>query len=186
MALIVGGSVTTVGIVTGCVRGVHGGDPALPLSTTNGISVIILASEAKVLAGISNAFVVSAERGQPYRDMSLFPADVDPHFSKASPTNGFVLVPFGPTSHIPLSGWSQKVVPYFARMYINVRPIDAASSVITVRTLHAKVIDGEELGIHGGWAHHDREVRPVRIEEENVMLTISNAVVAMGLNGDKK
>jgi hypothetical protein len=68
---------------------------------------------------------------------------------------------------------------YIACFNITTRSLDGSNTTVTVRTEFAQVIDGKEVGVHGGWADHGRDVPPVKAEEENVLNAISNAVIML-------
>jgi hypothetical protein len=51
-----------------------------------------------------------------------------------------------------------------------------------IKTISATIIDGQETGIHGGWANHEREVPGVIQEEENVLNAISAECKKEGIN----
>ena len=158
-----------VAMLCGCSKGVHGGDPALPLSDTSGSAGKFHATESVVRAAISNAFAAPDDNPTGYRGMDLRPAAesfIGPNWHV---TNGFVLFPLtGAIAKVPLRGHPGSLVPYKACFNIATRADDASTTTVEVRTVFARVIDGEELGIHGGWANHERDVAPVRLEEENV------------------
>jgi len=167
--------VLAVGLIlgNGCARGVHGGDPALPLSNTNGTAQTFPVSEKAALDVISNSLTAG------YRGMLLSPAADEAYLvSNWHPTNGFVLFPLmGPIADIPLIGRPTKVVPYRPYFYIVTSAVDVSHTKVVVRTILANVIDGKEFGIHGGWANHERDVPPVQAEEDNLLEAISNAIV---------
>jgi hypothetical protein len=167
-------------MLIGCNRGVHGGNPALPLSTTNGTMTVFPASESAVLNAISNAFAISNDKPTGYRGMDL---SNDPNFAGTNfhVANGYILFPLlGPITNVPLTGIRPKSVPYTACFNITTKPLGNTNTAVTVRTVFSKVTDGEEASIHiVGWANHERDVLPVKAEEENVMDAISNALVAL-------
>ena len=164
-----------VSFVAGCSRGVHGGAPALPLSGTNGTTQVFFAPEVVVITGVSNAFDIGNSNPMGYRGMHLYTAAEEAYLGA---TNGFVLFPLiGPIASVPLQGQTQVSVPYTACFNITTKALDSSNTTVTVRTIYAKVIDGEEVGVHGGWANHERDVPPVKDEEENVLNAISNALV---------
>ena len=173
--------------LSGCNRGVHGGDPDLRLSNLNGTSQILPAEEHEVSTAISNAF-----QGQNrdalgrYRKMSLSLARQEFESSEWYATNGFVLSPSEPIANVPLHGGSIKVVPYIAYFNITTRPVTPSNTMVTIRTFLPKVVDGEEPGIHGGWARHERDVLPIKAEEENVLNAVSNALVTLGTSENPK
>ena len=154
--LVILGLLMCVGI-TACTREVRGGDPAVPLSSSNGINQVFPVPEATMLTAITNRF----ERG--YRGMILYPALSESYLvPNWHPTNGYVLFPIlGPIASVPLQGTKQVFVPYVAYFYIATFPVDSNRTKVQVRTVLAKVIDGKEVGVHGGWANHDRVVPPV-------------------------
>jgi hypothetical protein len=147
----------------------------LALSSSNGITQVFPSSEGSVVEAISNAF-----NWVGYRGMHLSSAVEAPAYFRAQDsTNGFVLFPFnGPIATVPLRGHPPTVVPYKAIFNITMKAEGARTSV-SVRTVFPRVIDGEETGIHGGWAKHGRDVPPVQREEQNVLDAISNALAAV-------
>jgi hypothetical protein len=160
--------------ITGCVRHLHGGSPALPLSDTNGTQVTFEFSDRNLLTAITNAF-----RGGKYRAMIFGLASEFPYRTpNQRQTNGFVLLPmFGPITNVPLNGRQTVYVPYTPSFYIRTIPLNSSNTTLIVLTAEATVIDGEESGIHGGWANHIREVSPVRSEEVNVINAITEALM---------
>lgn len=170
----------SVVMLCGCSKGVHGGDPALPLSDTKGTTGIFHAPEILVRAAISNAFAAPDDNPMGYRGMDLRPAAESFIGTNWHVTNGFVLFPLaGPIARVPLRGRPVPPVPYKACFNITTRAEDTSTTTVSVRTVFAKVIDGEELGVHGGWANHERDVPPVRLEEQNVVSAISNALASL-------
>jgi hypothetical protein len=163
-------------LLCGCTRNIHGGDPNLLLSTSNGISQVLPSSERSVVEAISNAF-----NGTGYRGMHLDSAAEDPtYFRKHSPTNGYVLFPLmGPIAVVPLRGQPPIDVPYTAIFNIVTEADGPNRTRVSVWTFSATVIDGKETGIHGGWANHTREVPPVQKEEQNVFDAISKALIVL-------
>lgn len=184
--LVVLGLGLVTGVLVGCNRGVHGGDPALLLSGTNGTTEIFPASENTISVGISNAFATPYANPMGYRGMKLYSATEQSYLvPNWHPTNGFVLFPLiGPIANVPLRGRTQISVPYRACFNITTKAIDSTNTSVTVRTIFAKVIDGKEIGVHGGWANHERDVPPVKAEEENVLVAISNSVAALKGDGE--
>jgi len=165
---------------TGCSRGVHGGDPALPLSNSNGTTRVLSADEREVSTAISNAFGRETQYGfGRYHNMSLSLARQAFQGSEWYATNGFALSPSEPIANVPLRGGSPKTVPYIAYFNVTTKPVNESNTAVIVRTIFPKVIDGQETGVHGGWANNERDVPPVKVEEENVVVAISNAVVAL-------
>jgi len=172
------GLLSTV-LLLGCSKRVHGGNPALPLSTTNGTTAIFHAPEGVVLNAISNAFATSDDNPMGYRGMTLTPVSV--YSSNRGLTNGLELFPLmGPIATVPLAGGKPKSVPYIACFNIATKPLDNTQAAVTVRTVFSKVTDGKEASIHiVGMANHDRDVPPVKAEEENVLDAISNALISL-------
>jgi hypothetical protein len=144
------------------------------------------ASESTVLVAISNAFTTgNASNPAGYRGMMLCPAAEQSYLvPNWHPTNGFVLFPLmGPIASVPLQGRAQLSVPYTAYFYLTTTPVDSSHTSVSVRTILAKVTDGKEVGVHGGWANHERNVPPVKAEEDNVLIAVSNAVGALHIPG---
>ena len=170
----------TLPFLSGCNRGVHGGNPDLPLSNSNGTTQILRANEHEVVIAISNALDGQNRNALGrYRKMSLSLARQEFDSSEWYATNGFVLSPSEPIANVPLHGGSTKVVPYIAYFNITTTPINTTNTMLTIRTFLPKVVDGEELGIHGGWARHERDVLPVKGEEESVLNVVSNSLVTL-------
>jgi hypothetical protein len=177
-------ALVTLQVLTGCSRGVHGGDPALSLSNSNGTIRVLPADEHDVSTAISNAFGGQTQYGfGRYHNMSLSLARQAFDGSEWYATNGFALSPSEPIANVPLHGGSAKTVPYIAYFNITTKPVNQSNTMVTIRTIFPKVVDGEETGIHGGWARHERDVPPVKAEEENVLNAISNALVALRTPG---
>ena len=168
----------------GCNREVHGGNPALPLSTTNGTMVVFPTSESAILTAISNAFATSDDNPMGYRGMDLS-NDPNSAGSNFHVVKGYILFPLlGPITNVPLTGSRPKSVPYTACFNITTVSLGNTNTTVTVRTVFSKVSDGKEASIHiVGWANHERDVLPVKAEEENVLNAISNALVVLHING---
>ena len=169
--LIAGLSIFLIGGLLGCTRGVGGGNPTLAAASSNGTSLVFDGTEAEVGAAITNAFDVLD-----YHDMLFVPIDPTVPFTMPPGkvvTNGFELLHgLQVASTVPLD--NGKSLPYDADFYITVRAGPSNRTTVTVRTIHATVRDGEEPGIHGGWAIHPRAVTPVQREEDNVITAISD------------
>jgi len=169
-------------MLVGCSKGVHGGDPALPLSTTNGTTVVFPAQESVVLTAISKAFATSDDNPMGYRGMMLSDASSYPG-PNGLYSNGLALAPVdGSITNMPLAGGTPKSVPYTACFNITTKSLDNTKTAVTVRTFLSKVIDGKESPIQGGWVNHYRDVPPVKAEEENVLNAISNALAKSRLS----
>ena len=120
-----------------------------------------------------------------YRGMDLTPAAGSYIGSNWHVTNGFVLFPLlGPIASVPLRGRTQVSVPYTACFNITTSSVDSSHTRVSVRTVFAKVTDGKEIGVHGGWANHERDVPPVQVEEDNVLIAVSNALLAQRVPGN--
>ncbi len=163
-------SVALIGLTTGCgPRNVAGGDPILPLADAKGSARIFEATEAQTTSAITNAFGDNR-----YRGMALNPASGYTFPVKDwNPTNGHVLRPLMVstiTNVLLSSGLSAPYSPFF---HIRITPENTNQTKVIVRTVSAEVIDGQEMGVHGGWASHTRKVTPVRQEEENVLNAIA-------------
>ena len=169
-ASIIGLGILLLGGLPGCTRGVVGGNPTLAAAGTNGTSRGLDATEAQINVAITNAF-----DGFGYRYMLFVPVDSTAPLTVAPGkivTNGFELLHgLKPASTVPLD--NGRSLPYEADFYITVGPGFSNRTTITVRTIRATVLDGEETGIHGGWAIHERPVRPVQ-REEDAVLTVSD------------
>ena len=70
------------------------------------------------------------------------------------------------------------MVPYIGTFHIAIQSLATNRTVVSVRTIDARVIYGKEIGVHGGWANHEVDVPPVLSEETNVLMAVSNALVA--------
>jgi len=167
---------TAVVIAMGCSHDVVGGNPKLPLSDSNGTSQVFKVSERETIVAISNAF-----GAQQYRRMQLYQASEEAYLIPGwHPTNGFILFPLGNVggsiTNVPLDRPGEPQVPYVASFYIVTSSLEPKQTKVTVRTIVSEVIDGKELGIHGGEANHHRKVAPVRQEEQNVLSAIVGAV----------
>ena len=165
MKSVVAISGALLGFLLGCTKGVVGGNPTLPLSDTNGTSQVFEASDSEVTRAISNAFQEDLRYG--FSDaVGYSRPDKGWH-----PTNGFVLTADRATTSIPLN--TGVSVPYYPYFHIFLTQLNAMRTKVTVRTVSATVLDGQEVGVHGGWANHHREVPPVRSEETNVLSAIA-------------
>jgi hypothetical protein len=71
-------------------------------------------------------------------------------------------------------------VPYYPFFHIFQMQLSAMRTKVTVRTVWATVVDGQEIGVHGGWANHNRDVPPVRSEETNVLSKIAAQLKSKG------
>jgi hypothetical protein len=122
-------------------------------------------------AAITNAF-----DGLGYHDMLFVPIDPTVPFTVPPGkvvTNGFELLHgLQAASTVPLD--NGKSLPYDADFYITTGPGPSNQTTVTVRTIHATVRDGQETGVHGGWAIHQRSVTPVQREEDAVLAAISD------------
>ncbi len=171
LSLIAGSSTLLLAGLLGCTRGAVGGNPTLAAAGSNGTSRVFEGTEAEIGAAITNAF-----EGPGYHDMLFVPIDPTVPFTVPPGkvvTNGFELLHgLQVASTVPLD--NGKSLPYDADFYITVGPGSSNRTTVTVRTIHATVRDGEEPGIHGGWAIHQRAVTPVQREEDNVLTAISD------------
>jgi hypothetical protein len=87
-------------------------------------------------------------------------------------TNRFELIPgLESLSMVPLD--NGKSLPYEASFYITIAPVSSNRTTVIVRTTSCSLLDGQEPGIHGGWANHYRTVEPIQQEEDNVLAAIS-------------
>jgi hypothetical protein len=164
-------------VIPGCTRGVNGGNPAVALANTNGTTVIFSTSEESVLSAITNAFERSEINPMGYRGMNLESVTEADIISASLKTNNLVLFPLiGPIATVPIRGRIEKWVPYTACFNITVSYVDTSLTRVTVRTVFSYVIDGRELGVHGGWANHSRAVPGIQQEEDSVLVSISNAL----------
>ena len=50
---------------------------------------------------------------------------------------------------------------------------------IGIKTISSWVHDGKEIGIHGGWASHPKNVAPLREAETNVLVRIASQLHSM-------
>ena len=163
--------------VVGCTKNVSGGNPASFLSSSNGVERVFTTNELAMINAISNAFPFTD-----YRGMMLTPAPDSAYLVEGwHPTNGFVLFPLmGPITNILLNTGS--VVPYRPSFYISLSSSQSKQTRIIVNTIKATIVDGQETGIHGGWANHEREVPGVIQEEQNVLDAISTECKKEGIS----
>jgi hypothetical protein len=147
----------------------------LPIADQNGTERVFPANQDEIVDAITNAFADSR-----YRQMILEPAsDVPGLVPGFKEKTGFVLESMSATgsiTNIPLTSPGTTPVPYVAYFYIRTTQLGTNKSGVTVRTIRSEVIDGQEPGVHGGWANHYRKVPPVRQEEENVLAMITSAL----------
>jgi len=155
-------------IGSGCTKNVTGANPLSSLPSSNGVERLFKANEAQLNQVISNCFPDGK-----YRGMVLDPATNRAYLAKGwAPSNGFALFPLtGPITNIPLEGGNS--APYRPVFYISLLPQNHDETRVKVQTILATIVDGQEMGIHGGWANHQREITPVRNEEQNVLDAIT-------------
>ncbi|SRR5258706_2281874 len=152
-------------------------DAHLPLADPNGTEKVVAVSEPQVLTAISNAFRLFR-----YHDMML-PDAVGSDYMAVnwSPTNGSVLLPtlsaLGTVSTRGIIGTRR--LEYLATFHITTAPVSTNATRVNVRTVAAKVLDGITLG-HGGTVANTVNVRPIRLEEDNVL-----RVIELELNSEK-
>ncbi len=149
----------------------------------SGTAKVYTGTVAQVISAVTNSF--SSGR---YHDMFLFqlPLEYDTahdRWSNRPATNEWILDP----GHLPLSviPVGKKTAPYYARFIIKVSPAVTNSCKVTVTTILASIPNGKEIGIHGGWAVHMKDIRPVREEETNVLLRVESQLHSIQ-NGDTK
>jgi hypothetical protein len=129
-------------------------------------------TQAQAVTAISNAFAQWH-----YKRMDLESAKYDGSVPGWHGTNGWILFPLdGPITVTPWRN-SKELVPYIPTFHITVQALGTNRTIIAVRTIDARVIHGKEIGVHGGWAHHEVNVPPVLSEETNVLMAISNVLL---------
>jgi hypothetical protein len=168
-------------------RNVEGGDPAVPLSDANGTRRVFHATALQLGEAITNAF-----SGARYPGLMLFTANQFNLFSpKTKITNGLILTSrsslnlgvHGAFTTVLLS--SGKEVPYKADLQILWGSADRGQTTVTVRTLSAEVIDGQQADSAGHWSEHYRNVPPVRCAEENVLTAIAKQLSSDNYSGSR-
>jgi hypothetical protein len=153
--------------------GALAGWPSLPLSDKVGSKLTFHADEARIDAAITNAF-----DGLRYNQMMLSDAVGGDWLAEGwHPTNGFLLQPtLEPIACIPTRGvLGRRQLPYLAWFHITTSPIGQSQTLVTVRTVLAKVVDGVALG-HAGTTRGTVKVDPVSREEERVLSAISKQI----------
>jgi hypothetical protein len=128
-------------------------------------------SQSEAANAISNAFAS-------YKGMALFSAETEGFIPGWHKTNGWILFPLnGPMA---VARWknTDTMVPYIGTFHIAIQSLASNRTAVSVRTIDARVIHGKEIGVHGGWANHEVDVPPVLSEETNVLMAVSNALVA--------
>lgn len=151
------------------VGGRFGGTPVLPLANPNGTSCTFAADPAEVVSAVSNAFNFFK-----YHDMMLTdPAGGNWRSSNRQDTNVFLLVPttsvLGTVKTKSLLG--RRVLPYVATFRITLASKGTNGTVVNVKTITSRVLDGLAFG-HGGIVANTVDVAPVKIEEENIVRAI--------------
>ncbi len=78
------------------------------------------------------------------------------------------------TYNLPVTSivWGKTRVPYHAQFLIVADQIVTNRCRVTVTTISALIPHGREIGIHGGWAVHMKDIPPVLAEETNVLSRI--------------
>jgi hypothetical protein len=114
----------------------------------------------------------------PYKGMALFSAQTDGFIPGWHKTNGWILFPLnGPMA---VTQWknTDKMVPHIGTFHIALQSLASNPTAVFVRTIDSRVINGKEIGVHGGWANHEVDVPPALSEETNVLMAIANALGA--------
>jgi hypothetical protein len=130
-------------------------------NTTAGV---LDATQGEAAAAITNLFEERYYRG-------MIVIELSPTMSEYGLTNGWDAETT--TSELTKITKGKKTLPYFAQFHITAEPVGTNQCKIAVRTLKSWVHDGKEIGIHGGWAHHDVDVPPVLQEETNLLFQIA-------------
>jgi hypothetical protein len=145
------------------------GRPVLPVSDPGGSGRVFATSETQALRAISNAFRLFR-----YHDMMLTEAvGSDSIAENWHPTNGFVLLPtLSVLATVPTRGvLGTRQLEYLATFHITTAPVGTNRTMINVRSVSGKVLDGIAFG-NGGTVANAVKVRPIRREEENVLAAI--------------
>ena len=124
---------------------------------TAGAQQVFDVSQRAAANSISNAFAS-------YKGMALFSAETDGFIPGWHKTNGWILFPLnGPMA---VARWknTDTMVPYIGTFHIAIQSLATNRTVVSVRTIDARVIYGTEIGVHGGWANHEVDVPPVLSE----------------------
>jgi hypothetical protein len=156
-------------LLIGCTQNVVGGNPIIPLANTNGTSQVLDFTLPQVEKALTNAFALGKYYGMPFLEVTN--SDWDYLAPNWHPRNGYILYEGDPIARIPLD--TGITVPYRATFYITLQSqLEIKKTKITIRTMQAEVIDGQEQGVHGGQASHSRIITPVRQEEQAVIEAI--------------
>lgn len=157
----------------GCTRGVVGGNPTGRLSDWNGTSQVFQGDALHMSVAITNAF-----DSYRYREMALIHTgglDYEMHGRKYQ--GGYSLSCMSVTgTYTNISLDNGRTAPYLAHFYIEAHPVDTNRTKVIVYTIYSQVLDGQEVGVHGGWANHYRDIAPLRQEEENILAQIAAQV----------
>lgn len=68
--------------------------------------------------------------------------------------------------------WNKQMLQYSAQFLIHAEQLTINQCKVIVTTIEASVPHGREIGIHGGWAVHMKNIPPVLEEETNVLSRI--------------
>ena len=68
--------------------------------------------------------------------------------------------------------WNKQMLQYSAHFLIHAEQLATNQCKVTVTTISASVPLGREIGMHGGWAVHMKNIPPVMAEETNVLSRI--------------
>jgi hypothetical protein len=139
------------------------------------------ASLDQAITAITNAF--SSCR---YHDMGFMSDECQfdtgrSRWTKRPATNEWSLYP----QELPVSVIARRksTVPYYADFLITAEQHATNRCRITVATTSAQIPDGREIGIHGGWAVHMKDIAPILEEETNVLSRFERQLDAVQ-NGD--
>ena len=157
-------------VCCGCTQEVVGGNPTGRLSDQNGTSRIFDGDSFHVTTAITNAF--DSDR---YREMALiYTGGLDYQIHGRKFQGGYSLTSMstsGTITNVALD--NGQVAPYRASFYVETTPAGTNHTKVTVYTIGSRVLDGQEPGVHGGWANHYRDIPPLRQEEENILAQIA-------------
>lgn len=180
------GTLVIVGIaliLTGCgilwIAGGLAGRPVLPAASPNGVKKIFNASEVQVVRATTNAF-----RLFKYHEMMLTGARGSDYLARGWYfMNGFALIPTLSTlANVPTRGLlGRRHLPYVAAFHIVIIPQSTNVTMVRVRTVSSKLLDGITL-THSGTGRRSVDVPPIESEEQNVILAIVAELEAAGGN----
>jgi hypothetical protein len=145
------------------------GRPVLAVSNENGTSRIFRVSEESLKLAITNAFDLFKYPGV------LFTSPIGEDWMAPNwhPTNGYLLQNTGdPLAKVPMEGlFGRRNLRYRADFHVTIVRQTNNETVVNVRTVYARVLDGISL-THSGFGPGFIQVPPIRREEENVLSAI--------------